>query len=76
MSLLVHILAKVIFFSVLAVVVLTLLTWFTKNRSGQIGPPSSREWPEDKAQSMDRFSDQRPLSSSRDSKGEQERRRA
>ena len=76
MSLLVHILAKVIFFSVLAVVVLTLLTWFTKNRSGQVMPPSSREWPEDKATYMDRISARRGFSSSRDSKGEQERRRA
>src|SRR6266581_1822111 len=46
MSLLLHILAKVIVFSVLGVVVLTLLTWFTKStRSNQSPPPESGEWP-------------------------------
>jgi hypothetical protein len=76
MSLLLHIIAKLIFFSVLAIVVLTLLTWLTRNRSDQIRPPSSGEWPEDKATHVDRISARRPLSPSRDSKGKQERRRA
>ena len=77
MSLLLHIIAKVIFFVVLAVLVLTLLTWFTKtNRSSQ-APPSSGEWPEDKATHVNRISARRPYSSSRqDLKDEQERRRA
>lgn len=77
MSLLLHIIGKVIFFSVLAVLVLTLLTWFAKtNRSGQAPRPSG-EWPEDKATHVDRISARRPYSSSRrDLKDEQERRRA
>ena len=76
MSLLLHIVVKLIFFAVLAGVVLTLLTWLTKKtRSDQIAPPSG-EWPEDKATHMDRISAQRPMSSSRDSKGEQGRRQA
>ena len=73
MSLLLHIIAKVIIFSVLGVVVLTLLTWFTKKTRSD-HPPSPSEWPEDKATYMDRISARRPPSSSRDSKGEQERR--
>jgi hypothetical protein len=77
MSLLLHIIAKVIFFSVFGVVVLALLTWLTKTRSDQITPPSSGEWPEDKATYLDRISARRPFSSSRrDAKDEQERRRA
>jgi len=77
MSLLLHIIAKLAFFAVLGVVVLTLLTWFTKKtRSDQTTPPSSREWPEDKATHLDRISARRPTSSRRDSKGEQERWRA
>ena len=77
MSLLLHIIVKLIFFAVLAVFVLILLTWFTKtNRSGQ-APPSLGEWPEDKATHVDRISARRPYSSSRrDLKDEQERRRA
>jgi hypothetical protein len=76
MSLLLHIIAKLIFFSVLAVVVLALLTWLTRTKSDQIRPPSSGEWPEDKATHVDHISAGRPLSPTRDTKGEQERRRA
>jgi hypothetical protein len=76
MSLLLHIVVKLIFFAVLAGVVLTLLTWLTRTRSDQIRPPSSGEWPEDKATYVDRISVRRPSSSNRDSKKEQERRRA
>jgi hypothetical protein len=78
MSLLLSIFAKVIFFTVLGVVVLTLLRWFTKtSRNDQISPPSSGEWPEDKATYVDRISARRPYSSSRrDLQDEQERRRA
>lgn len=78
MSLLLHILGKVIFFSVLAAVVLTLLTWLTKNpKSDQIAPPSG-EWPEDKAKHIDRISARRSYSSSREDlkNDKQERRRA
>ena len=77
MSLLLPIIAKVICFTVFGVVILTLLTWFTKKtRSDQITPPSSREWPEDKATYIDRISARRPFSARRDSKGQQERWRA
>ncbi len=77
MSLLLHIFAKVIFFTVLGVVVLTLLRWLTKAGSDQTPPPSSDEWPEDKATHVDRISGRRPYSSSRrDLQDEQERRRA
>ncbi len=77
MSLLLHILEKVIFFTVLGVVVLALLRWFTKSSGDRISPPSSGEWPEDKAPHVDRISGRRPYSSSRrDLKNEQERRRA
>ncbi|MBZ5614440.1 MAG: hypothetical protein LAO23_10555 [Acidobacteriia bacterium] len=75
MSLLLHIVVKLIFFAVLGIVVLTLLTWFTKKtRSDQIAPPPSGEWPEDKATHMDRIS--RGVSSRQESKGEQKRRSA
>jgi hypothetical protein len=74
MSLLLHIIGKVIFFSVLTVIVLTLLTWLTRTKSSQTRP--SGEWPEDKATHVDRISARRPMSSSRDSKAEQERWRA
>ena len=78
MSLLLHIFAKVIFFTVLGVVVLTLLRWFTKTTgSDQITPPASGEWPEDKATHLNRISAGRPYSLSRqDLKDEQQRRRA
>jgi hypothetical protein len=78
MSLLLDVVGKVILFSVVAVIVLTLMTWLTKKRkSDQIPPTSSGEWPEDKATHVDRISAQRPYSSSRrDLKDEQERRRA
>jgi hypothetical protein len=77
MSLLLHIIAKGIFFSVLTVIVLTLLTWLTRTKSDQSRPPSSGEWPEDKGTHVDRISAQRPYSSSRrDLKDDQERRRA
>lgn len=76
MSLLLHILAKVIFFTVLGVVVLALLRWFTKT-SDQVTPPASGEWPEDKATHVNRVSGRRPYASSRrDLQDEQERRRA
>ena len=50
MSLLLHILSKVIVFTVLGDFVLTLLTWFTKSNQ----TPASGEWPEDKAAYPDR----------------------
>jgi hypothetical protein len=77
MSLLLHIIGKVIFFTVFGVVVLTLLTWFTKNtKSDQTARSSLHEWPEDKGTHVDRISARRPASSARDSKREQERWRA
>jgi hypothetical protein len=77
MSLLLHIIAKVIVYSVLAVIVLTLMTWLTRTKSEQSRPISSGEWPEDKGTHLDRISARRPFSSSRrDAKDEQERRRA
>ena len=77
MSLLLHIIGKVIFFTVFGVVVLTLLTWFTKNTKGdQTARSSLHEWPEDKGTHVDRISARRPTSSARDSKREQERWRA
>lgn len=77
MSLLLHIIGKVIFFTVFGVVVLTLLTWFTKNtKSDQTARSSLHEWPEDKGTHVDRMSARRPTSSARDSKREQERWRA
>ena len=77
MSLLLHIIGKVIFFTVFGAVVLTLLTWFTKNtKSNQITRSSLHEWPEDKGTHVDRISARRPASSARDSKREQERWRA
>lgn len=77
MSLLLHILGKVIFFTVLGVLVLTGLRWFTKISSDTIPPDSSGEWPEDKATYVDRISAHRPYSSSRrDLQDEHERRRA
>ena len=77
MSFLLHFLAKVIFFTVLGVV-LALRRWFTKTTSSdQIPPPASGEWPEDKATHLNRISGRRPYSSSRrDLQDEQERRRA
>jgi len=76
MSFLLHIAGKLLLFSVLAVVVLALLTWFTKTRSDQTTRPSSAESPEGKATRIDRTSPWRPASSSRDSKKDQERWRA
>lgn len=77
MSLLLHILAKVIVFSVLGIVVLTLLTWFTKSSKSNQSPPTEfGEWPEDKATHLNRISVRSPASPRRDSKGDQERRRA
>ena len=75
MSLL-HIIGSVIFFSVLAVIVLTLLTWTTKSKSEQ-KPTSLPELPEDKATHINRISAGRSYSSSRKAlMDEQERRRA
>lgn len=77
MSLLLHILGKVIFFTVLGVIVLTVLRWLTKNSSNESTPPSLGEWPEDKATYVDRISERRSYSSSRrELQDEQERRRA
>jgi len=78
MSFLLHIIGKVIFFSVLAVIVLTLLTWLTKKpKRDQKTSPSSGAWPEDKATHVGRILDGRPYSASRrDFEDEQERRRA
>jgi hypothetical protein len=77
MSLLLRIIGNVIFYSVLAVIVLTLLTWLTRGRKSDQKPPSSGEWPEGKATYIDRISARRDYSSSRqDLKDEQERRRA
>jgi hypothetical protein len=76
MSLLLHILGNVLFFSILAIVVLTVMTWLTK-KPNQIAPSSLGELPEDKAAYIDRISARRSYSSSRqDLKDEQERRRA
>ena len=78
MSLLLHFIAKLIFFSVLAAIVLTLLTWLTKNpKSNSNTPPIPGEYPEDKLTYMDRVSAKHPYSSSRQAlKDEQDRRRA
>lgn len=77
MSLLLHILGQVVFFTVLGVTVLAALRWLTKNSSGPTEPRTSGEWPEDKATYVDRISAHRPYSSSRrDLQDEQERRRA
>ncbi len=66
MSLLLHILGNVLFFCVLGIVVLTLMTWLTKKpKSNQIAPPSLGELPEDKATYVDRISARRSYSSSR-----------
>ena len=78
MSLLLRFIARLIVYAVLAVIVLKLLTWFTrKNKSDQATPLPSGEWPEDKATHLNRISAKRSYSSSRrDLKDEQERRRA
>jgi len=77
MSLLLHIIAKLIVYAVLAVIVLTLLIRLTRTKSGQTRPPSLGEWPEDKTAYVNRISARHPYSSlRRDLKDEQERRRA
>ena len=78
MSFLLHIIGKVVFFFVLTVIVLTLLTWLTKKpKSDQKTSLSSGEWPEDKATHVGRILNGRPYSASRrDLEDEQERRRA
>lgn len=77
MSLLLHILGKVIFFTVLGVIVLAVLRLLTKTSSNQGTTPSSEEWPENKAAYGDRISARRPYSSSRrDFQDQQARRRA
>ena len=78
MSLLLHFIAKIVFFSVLAVIVLALLTWLTKNpKSDPDTPPAADEWPEDKLTHVDRISAKHPYSSSRRAlQDEQDRRRA
>lgn len=78
MSLLLHLIAKLVFFSVLTVVVLALLTWLTKNpKSDPNLPPIPGEYPEDKLRYLDRISAKHPYSSSRRQlKDEQDRRRA
>jgi hypothetical protein len=76
MSFLLHTVGKLLLFAALAVVVLTLLTWFTKTRGNQTSPPSSGESPGDKATRIDRTPAWRPASSNRDTKKDQERWRA
>lgn len=78
MSLLLHFIAKLAFFSVLAVIFLALLTRLTKKpKSDPNMPPISGEWPEDKLTYVDRISAKHPYSSSRQAlKDEQDRRRA
>ena len=78
MSILLHFIAKLIFFSILTVVVLALLTWLTKNPKGDPDtPPIPGEYPEDKLRYVDRISAKHPYSSSRRAlKAEQDRRRA
>ena len=79
MSLLLHFITKLVFFSVLTVVVLALLTWLTKKPKGDPNqqPPVSGEYPEDKLTYVDRISAKHPYSASRrDLKDEQDRRRA
>jgi hypothetical protein len=78
MSLLLHFLAKLIFYAVLAVITLTLVTWFTrpKSKTDQSTPPRLGEWPEDKAAHVDRISAQSYSSSRRALQDEQEKRRA
>lgn len=78
MSLLLHFVAKLAFFSALAVIVLALLTWLTKTpKSDANSPPVSGEYPEDKLTYVDRISAKHPYSSSRRAlKDEQDRRRA
>ena len=75
MSLL-HIIGSAIFFSVLAVIVLTLLTWTTRSKS-EPKPTSLAELQEDKAEHINRISAGRSYSAARqDLKREQEKRRA
>jgi hypothetical protein len=78
MSLLLHFVAKLIFFSILAAVVLALLTWLTKNpKNDPDTRPIPGEYPEDKLTYVDRISAKHPYSSSRRAlKDEQDRRRA
>ena len=78
MSLLLHFVAKVIFFSVLTAVVLALLTWLTKTpKSDPNTQPTPGEYPEGKLSYVDRISAKHPYSSSRQAlKDEQDRRRA
>ena len=76
MSLL-HVIAKLLVYAGLAVVVLTLLTWLTRTKSGQTRPPSLGELPEDKTAYVNHISARHPYSSlRRDLKDEQKRRRA
>ena len=76
MSFLLHIAGKLLLFTVLAVVVLAFLTWFTKTKSDQTVRPSSGETPKGQATRIDRTPAWRPASSTRDSKKDQERWRA
>ena len=77
MSLLLHILGKVMTFTIVGVIVLTVLRLITKSSSGPVAPDASTEWPGHRATRIDRISDDRPYSSSRrDLQAEQERRRA
>jgi len=76
MSFLLHLAGKLLLFTVLAAVVLALLTWFTKTRSDQSARSSSGGSPEDKATRIDRTAAWRPASSTRDTKKDQERWRA
>jgi hypothetical protein len=69
MSFLLHL----FFYAVLAVVILGLLTWFTKNK-GNENTPALGEWPEDKATHVNRVSAY--SSSRRNLEDEQAKRRA
>lgn len=74
-SLLLHIIGNMILYSVLAVIVLALLTWMTKSK-GEQKPPSLTELPEDKGTRLNRISAGSYSSSRQDLKNEQEKRRA
>jgi hypothetical protein len=76
MSLLLNIVTKLIFFAVLAVAILTLLTWLSRTKTEQTRPRSLGEWPEDKASHVNRVSEGSYSSSRQHLKDEQDRRRA
>jgi ABC-type Fe3+ transport system permease subunit len=71
-SFLLHLIA----YSVLTVIILTLLTLFTRGKTDKTSPPPLGEWPEDKATHVNRVSGGSYSSARRDLQQEQERRRA